>query len=290
MEDCARSILTVTLASNFLEAGFDAENKSNEIDHVQNGDIASDAYHELGAGGESPMNLMLEATESVIRNLIQSTQNYATLHGRTDANVLDCKDALVKNGIDLHEISTFLGHLIKEENELEANGKFGNGTKHLEPEEMEDESFVINDDEHGVLYDEECRQERPQYMLDHLPNLPEPHAYMKTAVYYKPMKEYAIWRRENAKQRHLLSVSMTKLAIETTSPKPVPLTYGHSPRNVPLPPLISRPRRSSSFIDCMTTSKDPGLSRLSNMENAIKSTSNPYFLPLNDDKEEDEDE
>ena len=110
------------------------------------------------------------------------------------------------------------------------------------------------------------------------------HSYLKTPVYQAPMTEYLQWRRLQADERYKLQESMARLATSLTKPAPSPLeAYGGSAATTP---VISRPRKSTLFLQRFTTPEDQVL-ELAEKDADELAADNKFLQPPSADKDPD---
>lgn len=261
----------------------------------KDGASAKASVSDVGAGNAAWTDgcaLIVEATESFLAGLIRNSKMLSELSGRTEVCLPDVVDAIEYRGrggaADLVTyLQKFKNHQAKED--LAA-------VPTRQPKRKPDMSEVMDvDSSDSKVYDESHRQLRPSHVPEHLPRFPEPHSYMRTAVYYPPPTDFLVHQRKRAKANREMQESLSMLAAGMTTPAPVPIEFkrkasvrskskfkaGIQQDTQGTIPLLSRPRRGTNYLTWHVGEFDRPLGEPS-AEFQAKRDINPFLQALDE--------
>eukprot|EP00041_Stephanoeca_diplocostata_P035397 m.1247614 g.1247614 ORF g.1247614 m.1247614 type:complete len:459 (+) comp24692_c0_seq3:355-1731(+) len=209
-------------------------------------------------------------TENYLARILRRAKGLAELQGRTEITALDTVLSIQQLGTPFADTVAHLRAFKRRRTETPCPLP----PVDRQPASLEDEAKTT-DFLRGecLLYDESHRQLRPSHVPSYLPQFPEPHSYMRTPVYYPPTTSFLEWRRKQVAHTTGLQIALSNMAAASTQPTP-----GHieidSTKKCTLP-LLTRPRKSTSWLAAHTTALDRA-PKQATVANVIH---NPYFQP-----------
>uniref|UniRef100_A0A1Q3F9X3 Transcription initiation factor TFIID subunit 8 n=1 Tax=Culex tarsalis TaxID=7177 RepID=A0A1Q3F9X3_CULTA len=138
---------------------------------------------------------LTEMLQSFMVELGQSSRNYCELAGRTQPVIGDIVISLINMGI------TIKG--------LEAYGKRESRRILPPPQQAQAQKQL------GILQAGQ-KHSHPSHIPNHLPTLPDPHAYIRTPTYKQPVTEYEAIREKAASQKRDVEKALTKFLAKTS--------------------------------------------------------------------------
>ncbi|XP_001607951.2 transcription initiation factor TFIID subunit 8 [Nasonia vitripennis] len=149
-------------------------------------------------GFESCEKLALETLTEMLQSLLceigESARNYCELSGRTEILIADIVLALVNNGIKLDNIHSY---------SLRPNRSV------LPSLQQQTQTKQLNILQAGV------KQNHPPHIPNHLPQMPDPHAYIRTPTHKQPVTEYEAIREKAAQQKRDIERALTRFTAKT---------------------------------------------------------------------------
>lgn len=131
---------------------------------------------------------------SVIVEIAHTSKNYAELSGRTQPFLGDVVVALTNLGISMKGVTTFHKRKI-----------------HKIPTPQ-----PISTQKQLNLLQAGTKQSHPPHIPNHLPPLPDPHAYVRTPTHKQPVTEYEAIREKAASQKRDIEKALTRFLAKTS--------------------------------------------------------------------------
>jgi len=141
------------------------------------------------------METLTEMIQSLITEIGQSSRNYCELSGRTQPVIGDVVVALVNAGISIQG--------------LEAFGKRENRAILQPPQQISSQKQLS-------LLQAGTKNSHPSHIPNHLPVLPDPHAYIRTPTHKQPVTEYEAIREKAANQKKDVERALTRFLAKTS--------------------------------------------------------------------------
>lgn len=130
----------------------------------------------------------------VIVEIAHTSKNYAELSGRTQPFLGDVVVALTNLGIPLNGVTDFIKRNI-----------------HKIPAPQ-----TITTQKQTNLLQAGTKQSHPPHIPNHLPPLPDPHAYVRTPTHKQPVTEYEAIREKAASQKRDVEKALTRFLAKTS--------------------------------------------------------------------------
>lgn len=130
----------------------------------------------------------------MIVEIAHTSQNYAELSGRTQPFLGDVVVALTNLGIPLNGITAFVKRDIH---------------KIQSPQPISTQKQLN-------LLQAGTKQSHPPHIPNHLPPLPDPHAYVRTPTHKQPVTEYEAIREKAASQKRDIEKALTRFLAKTS--------------------------------------------------------------------------
>ncbi|XP_038113829.1 transcription initiation factor TFIID subunit 8 [Culex quinquefasciatus] len=138
---------------------------------------------------------LTEMLQSFMVELGQSSRNYCELAGRTQPVIGDIVISLINMGISIKG--------------LEAYGKRESRRILPQPQQAQAQKQL------SILQAGQ-KHNHPSHIPNHLPTLPDPHAYIRTPTYKQPVTEYEAIREKAASQKRDVEKALTKFLAKTS--------------------------------------------------------------------------
>ncbi|XP_037049778.1 transcription initiation factor TFIID subunit 8 [Bradysia coprophila] len=138
---------------------------------------------------------LTEMIQSLITEIGQSSRNYCELSGRTQPVIGDVVVALINAGISIQGLETFA----KRESRVI-----------LQPPQQISATKQLN------LLQAGTKNSHPTHIPNHLPVLPDPHAYIRTPTHKQPVTEYEAIREKAANQKKDVERALTRFLAKTS--------------------------------------------------------------------------
>lgn len=130
----------------------------------------------------------------MIIEIAHTSKNYCELSGRTQPFLGDVVVALTNLGISMKGITTFHKRKI-----------------HKIPTPQ-----PISTQKQLNLLQAGTKQSHPSHIPNHLPPLPDPHAYVRTPTHKQPVTEYEAIREKAASQKRDIEKALTRFLAKTS--------------------------------------------------------------------------
>ncbi|XP_071955757.1 transcription initiation factor TFIID subunit 8-like [Antedon mediterranea] len=151
--------------------------------------------HDVGyaTAEKACIETLTEMLQSYITELGRTSRMLCELSGRTLPVVKDIAMAIVEMGSDVKDLQTFTKRCKKT-------------TLHQEQMRQGATPKVL---QAGI------RKQHPNYIPQHLPEFPDPHAYIKTATYRQQERDYQTLREKAATQKRDVERALTRFIAKT---------------------------------------------------------------------------
>lgn len=127
--------------------------------------------------------------------MAHTSKNYAELSGRTQPFLGDIVVALVSLGIPLEGVTAYI--------------KRDNAHKIPPPQPISTQKQLS-------LLQAGTKQSHPSHIPNHMPPLPDPHAYVRTPTHKQPVTEYEAIREKAASQKRDIEKALTRFLAKTS--------------------------------------------------------------------------
>lgn len=127
--------------------------------------------------------------------MAQSTRNYCELANRTQPVIGDLVMAMINMGVVFKDLEKYA---IRENRPKIQSLQPSSTTKQLN------------------ILQAGTKPSHPSHIPSHLPPLPDPHAYVRTATYKQPVTEYEAIREKAANQKRDIEKALTKFLAKTS--------------------------------------------------------------------------
>ncbi|XP_050080790.1 transcription initiation factor TFIID subunit 8-like [Anopheles maculipalpis] len=141
------------------------------------------------------LETLTEMMQSFLVELGQSARNYCELAGRTQPVIGDVIVSLINMGISVRGLETFA----KRE------------SRHTLPQPQQAQAQK----QQSILQAGQ-KIPHPSYIPNHLPQFPDPHAYIRTPTHKQPVTEYEVIREKAAQQQRDVERALTKFLAKTS--------------------------------------------------------------------------
>ncbi|XP_055683464.1 transcription initiation factor TFIID subunit 8 [Lutzomyia longipalpis] len=136
-----------------------------------------------------------EMCQSLLSEIGQSSRNYCELSGRTIPVIGDVVIALINMGISIQGLEAF----------AKREGRYVVPT----PQQVSTQKQLN-------LLQAGTKNPHPSHIPNHLPALPDPHAYIRTPTHKQPVTEYEAIREKAATQKKDIEKALTKFLAKTS--------------------------------------------------------------------------
>ncbi|XP_059621895.1 transcription initiation factor TFIID subunit 8 [Phlebotomus argentipes] len=141
------------------------------------------------------LETLSEMCQSLLSEIGQSSRNYCELSGRTIPVIGDVVIALINMGISIQGLEAFARrdgrHVIPSPQQVSAQKQLN-------------------------LLQAGTKNAHPSHIPNHLPPLPDPHAYIRTPTHKQPVTEYEAIREKAATQKKDVEKALTKFLAKTS--------------------------------------------------------------------------
>ncbi|XP_035893821.1 transcription initiation factor TFIID subunit 8-like [Anopheles stephensi] len=141
------------------------------------------------------LETLTEMMQSFLVELGQSARNYCELAGRTQPVIGDVVVSLINMGISIRGMEAFA----KREG------------RHMLPQPQQAQAQK----QQSILQAGQ-KIPHPSYIPNHLPQFPDPHAYIRTPTHKQPVTEYEVIREKAAQQQRDVERALTKFLAKTS--------------------------------------------------------------------------
>uniref|UniRef100_A0A182P1F7 Transcription initiation factor TFIID subunit 8 n=1 Tax=Anopheles epiroticus TaxID=199890 RepID=A0A182P1F7_9DIPT len=141
------------------------------------------------------LETLTEMMQSFLVELGHSARNYCELAGRTQSVIGDVVVALINMGISIRGLDAFA----KREG------------RHVLPQPQQAQAQK----QQSILQAGQ-KIPHPSYIPSHLPQFPDPHAYIRTPTHKQPVTEYEVIREKAAQQQRDVERALTKFLAKTS--------------------------------------------------------------------------
>ncbi|XP_065081940.1 transcription initiation factor TFIID subunit 8-like [Ochlerotatus camptorhynchus] len=151
--------------------------------------------HDFDSADKECVESLTEMMQCFIVELGQTARNYCELAGRTQPVIGDVVIGLINMGITIKGLESY-GK--REERHILQQPQQAQSQKQL--------SILQAGQKHS----------HPSHIPNHLPALPDPHAYIRTPTYKQPVTEYEAIREKAASQKRDIEKALTKFLAKTS--------------------------------------------------------------------------
>nr|XP_019531787.2 transcription initiation factor TFIID subunit 8 [Aedes albopictus] len=151
--------------------------------------------HDFESADKECVETLTEMMQSFIVELGQTARNYCELAGRTQPVIGDVVIGLINMGISIRG--------------LESYGR--REGRHILPQPQQAQS-----QKQLSILQAGQKHNHPSHIPNHLPALPDPHAYIRTPTYKQPVTEYEAIREKAATQKRDIEKALTKFLAKTS--------------------------------------------------------------------------
>ncbi|XP_055619012.1 transcription initiation factor TFIID subunit 8-like [Toxorhynchites rutilus septentrionalis] len=151
--------------------------------------------HDFDNADKECLETLTEMMQSFIVELGQSARNYCELAGRTQPVIGDVVIALINMGISVRGLESFAKR---------------------EGRQILPQPQLAQAQKQPSILQAGQKNSHPTHIPNHLPSLPDPHAYIRTPTYKQPVTEYEAIREKAASQKRDIEKALTKFLAKTS--------------------------------------------------------------------------